>query len=177
MCIRDRPEGDAEALLTATAQALTPEIPLSDMIETAAYPAPDGWEAALAYGMDALRLLPRSKISVAQDRVTITAIASSEAEKRTLESQLKASRPEGLTVQFEISAPRPVLTPFTLRFVKDAEGVRFDACSADTDTARARILAAAGAAGVVGRTSCTVGLGVPTPSWAEAASAGIKAVS
>ena len=30
------PEGDAEALLTATAQALTPEIPLSDMIETAA---------------------------------------------------------------------------------------------------------------------------------------------
>ena len=171
------PEGDAEALLTEMAQALTPEIPLSDMIETAAYPAPDGWEAALAYGMDALQLLPRSKISVAQDRVSITAIASSEAEKRTLESQLKASRPEGLTVQFEISAPRPVLTPFTLRFVKDAEGVRFDACSADTDTARARILAAAGAAGVVGRTSCTVGLGVPTPSWAAAAVAGIKAVS
>ena len=171
------PEGDAEALLTATAQALTPEIPLSDMIETAAYPAPDGWEAALAYGMDALQLLPRSKISVAQDRVSITAIANSDAEKRSLESQLKASRPEGLTVQFEISAPRPVLTPFTLRFVKDAEGVRFDACSADTDTARARILAAAGAAGVVGRTSCTVGLGVPTPSWAAAAAAGIKAVS
>ena len=171
------PEGEAEALLTETAQGLQPDIPLSDMIETAAYPAPDGWEAALAYGMDALQMLPRSKISVAQDRVAITAIATSEAEKRTLESQLAAARPEGLTVQIEISAPRPVLTPFTLRFVKDAQGARFDACSADTDAAQLRILAAAGTAGALGRTSCTVGLGVPTPSWAEATSAGIKAVS
>lgn len=171
------PEGTAEAALTETAQALTPEIPLSDMIETAAYPAPEGWEAALAYGMDALQLLPRSKISVAQDRVAITAIAASDAEKRTLENQLTASKPEGLTVQIEISAPRPVLTPFTLRFVKDGQGVRFDSCSADSDAARARILAAAGDAGVVGRTTCTVGLGVPSPSWAAATSAGIKAVS
>ncbi len=171
------PEGAAEAQLTETAQALTPEIALSDMIETAAYLAPEGWEAALAYGMDALQLLPRSKISVAQDRVAITAIATSDAEKRTLENRLTATKPAGLTVQIEISAPRPVLTPFTLRFVKDAQGVRFDSCSADTDAARARILAAANAAGVVGRTSCTVGLGVPTPSWAEATSAGIKAVA
>lgn len=171
------PEGTAKAGLTETAQALTPEIPLSDMIETAAYPAPDGWEAALSYGMDALKLLPRSKISVAQDRVAITAIATSDAEKRTLENQLEASKPTGLVVQIEISAPRPVLTPFTLRFVKDAQGVRFDSCSADSDAARARILAAAAAAGVVGRTICTVGLGVPSPSWAAATSAGIKAVS
>ncbi len=171
------PEGDAEVQLTETAQALTPDIPLSDMIETAAYPAPAGWEAALAYGMDALQLLPRSKISVAEDRVAITAIATSDAEKRTLENQLTATKPAGLTVQIEISAPRPVLTPFTLRFVKDAQGVRFDACSADSDAARARILAAAGAAGVVGRSTCTVGLGVPTPSWAAATSAGIKAVA
>ena len=171
------PEGTAEALLTETAQALTPEIPLSDMIETAAYPAPEGWEAALAYGMSALQLLPRSKISVAQDRVAITAIATSDSEKRSLENQLTSSKPEGLTVQIEVSAPRPVLTPFTLRFVKDGQGVRFDSCSADSDAARARILAAANEAGVIGRTNCTVGLGVPTPSWAEATSAGIKAVA
>ena len=77
----------------------------------------------------------------------------------------------------EISAPRPVLTPFTLRFVKDAEGARFDACSADTELARAKILAAAEAAGAVGRNSCTIGLGVPTPRWADATIAGIKAVA
>lgn len=171
------PEGDSAEALAEAAQALNPDIPLSDMLESAAYPAPDGWEAALAYGMEALALLPRSKISVAVDRVEITAIAASDAEKRAFETQLNASKPEGLAVKIDVSAPRPVLTPFTLRFVKDAGGARFDACSADTEQARAKILAAATEAGTVGRTSCTIGLGVPSPSWGDATVVGIKAVA
>ncbi|MDZ4395633.1 OmpA family protein [Cypionkella sp.] len=171
------PESDTLQGVKDTAQALSPDIPLSDMLETAAYPAPEGWDAALTYGLNALSMLPRSKISVAADQVAITAIASSDAEKRSFEAQLNSAKPQGLAVKIEISAPRPVLTPFTLRFVKDAEGARFDACSADTDLARAKILAAAGAAGAVGRNSCTVGLGVPSPRWADATIAGIKAVA
>ncbi len=171
------PDGEAETSLTQAAQALSPDIPLSDMIETAAYPAPDSWQAALDYGVAALQLLPRSKISVSADRVAITAIAISEAEKRSLTAQLTASKPPGLSVTIDISAPRPVLTPFTLRFVKDATSARFDACSADTDVARARIIAAANAAGAEGRSVCIVGLGVPSPSWSSATSAGIAAVA
>ncbi|WP_235815549.1 OmpA family protein [Cypionkella psychrotolerans] len=171
------PESDALQGVKDTAQALSPDIPLSDMLETAAYPAPEGWDAALTYGLNALSMLPRSKISVAADQVAITAIAGSEAEKRSFEKQLNSAKPAGLAVKIEISAPRPVLTPFTLRFVKDAEGARFDACSADTEVARAKILAAAGAAGAVGRNACTIGLGVPTPRWADATIAGIKAVA
>ncbi len=171
------PEGDTAKGVTDAAQALSPAIPLSDMIETADYPAPKGWDAALAFGMEALKLLPRSKISVAADQVAITAIAGSDTEKRTLETQLDAAKPEGLQVKIDISAPRPVLTPFTLRFVKDADGARFDACSADTEAARTKILMAAGVAGAIGRTACTVGLGVPTPRWADAVTAGIDAVA
>ncbi len=171
------PEGDGKAGLAEAAQALTPDIPLADMLETAAYPAPEGWDAALAFGIKALELLPRSKISIAADQVSITAIAGSEAEKRKLATQLAEMKPEGLILRHDISAPRPVLTPFTLRFVKDGDGARFDACSADTDAARARILAAAGQAGAVAKTTCTVGLGVPSPSWADATIAGIQAVA
>lgn len=171
------PESETLQTVKDEAQALSPEIPLADMLETAAYPAPEGWDSALKFGMEALSLLPRSKISVAADQVAITAIAGSEAEKRSFEQQLTSAKPEGLAVKIEISAPRPVLTPFTLRFVKDGEGPRFDACSADTETARAHILAAAATAGAVGRNSCTIGLGVPTPRWADAVIAGIKAVS
>lgn len=171
------PEGVTEAQLTESAQALTPDIPLLDMIETAAYVAPEGWDAALAYGIEALKLLPRSKISVAVDGVAITAIASSDAEKRSFESQLNQSKPAGLNVEIDISAPRPVLTPFTLRFVKDAESARFDACAADTEAARLRILAAAKAAGAGGRMTCTLGLGVPSPSWGAATASGITAVA
>ena len=82
--------------------------------------------------------------------VVITAIASSEAEKRSFEAEIAKATPEGLSVTTTISAPRPVLTPFTLRFVVDGDGARFDACSADSDKARDRILAAARQAGVHG---------------------------
>ncbi len=171
------PEGEAEAVLMAEAQALQTDSGLADMLETAAYPAPEGWQAAFSFGLAALELLPRSKISVAADEVTITAIATSVEEKRTLEADLARLRPRDLAVSITISAPRPVLTPFTLRFVMDAQGSRFDACAADSEEAQARILAAGAAAGVVGRPTCTIGLGVPTPSWAIAAEAGIRAVA
>jgi OOP family OmpA-OmpF porin len=171
------PAGEARDSLIEIATALQPDIPLQDMIETADYPAPAAWQGALDFGVTALKLLPRSKISVSADLVSITAIAASDAERRNFENRLSAARPQDLPVKIEVSAPRPVITPFTLRFVKDGEGARFDACAADTEKARDRIIAAATAAGATGRINCTVGLGVPSPSWAEAAAAGIHAVA
>ena len=171
------PEGTAEAALMTEAQSLQPDSGLANMLETAAYPAPDGWDAAFDFGLAALKLLPRSKISIAADQVTITAIAASDTEKRRFEADLARLRPRDLAVAVTISAPRPVLTPFTLRFVLDPQGARFDACAADTEEALSRIIAAGAVAGVVGRPNCTLGLGVPTPSWSQAAEAGIRAVT
>lgn len=171
------PEGEAEARLMSRAQDLQPGADLADMLETAAYPAPQGWQEAFTFSLAALELLPRSKISVAADAVTVTAIAASAAEKSKFESDLARLRPDGLAVTVNISAPRPVLTPFTLRFVVDGQGPRFDACSAASEAAQTRILAAGVAAGVTGRPDCTIGLGVPTASWAAAAEAGIKAAA
>ncbi|NBZ86892.1 OmpA family protein [Stagnihabitans tardus] len=163
------PEGEDKEALTSAAKALAPS-PM-DMLETAAYAAPEGWAEALAFGTEALTLLPRSKISVSAEGVNIIAIAGSEVEKRQFEAALAKAAPKGLRVTTDISAPRPVLTPFTLRFVLDAKGARFDACSADTEAAKAKILAAAGI-----EAACTVGMGVPSPSWADATSAAIAAV-
>jgi OmpA-OmpF porin, OOP family len=170
------PGRKVEAELTSLVKTVAQGMKVADMLETADYPAPQGWEAALSFGLEALKLLPRSKISVSADLVTVTAISTSPEEKRKLESDLARKVPEGLTAKIDISAPRPVLTPFTLRFVRDDRGARFDACSADSDRARDRILQAGSLAGVTGKTPCTIGLGVPTPRWAEAAEAGIKAV-
>lgn len=171
------PDAKTEEDLVALANTLSPDQPVSDMIETAAYPPPETWSPALAFGIFALETLPRSKVSVDASRVVITAIAASGAEKRQFEAQLAAEKPEGVDLTMDISAPRPVLTPFTLRFVKDTGGARFDSCSADTDQARNAILAAAAEAGTAGRQTCTIGLGVPTPSWGQAAVSGIKAVA
>jgi OmpA-OmpF porin, OOP family len=159
--------------VTRLAQGLA----VTDMLETSDYAPPQGWAEALNFGLMALKVLPRSKISIAHDRVAITAIADSVGEKRKLEASLAHQIPDGVQVAMAISAPRPVLTPFTLRFLIDDRGARFDACSADTEKARDRIIAAAVAAGVKGKANCTIGLGVPSPSWADAAVAGINAVA
>ena len=170
------PEGDTKDSLMAEVEALQPDTELQDMLETAAYEPPATWTPALAFARKALALLPRSKITVDANSIKITAIAASDAEKRSFEAALAEGQPEGVSVSYEISAPRPVITPFTLRFVIDEQGPRFDACAADTEKARLRIVAAATAAGAVGRQTCVIGLGVPSPSWAVAAEAGINAV-
>lgn len=168
------PEGEDRGALTEASLALKSSVSATDMLETASYPAPEGWEDALRFGIVALKLLPRSKISVAAEGVTIVAIAESDTQKRQFEAALLRAAPKGLQVSTSISAPRPVLTPFTLRFVVDGRGARFDACSADTEQAQAVILAAATAAGAKGDLSCTIGMGVPSPHWAEATAATIK---
>lgn len=152
-------------------------VPVTDMLEAADHPVPPGWDAALAYGLDAMRMLPRSKISIDSSRVAITAIGDSAAQKRRLEADLTRRAPKGVQLELNISAPRPVLTPFTLRFLVDENGPHFDACSADTEQAQAAILKAAEEAGVTGKVDCTIGLGVPSPRWAEAAVAGIRAMA
>jgi len=151
--------------------------PVTDLLEAADYPVPDGWAAALGYALDALEQLPRSKISVAADRVGITAISDSGAEKRRLEAALARAAPDGVALALDISAPRPVIAPFTLRFLIDETGGRFDACSAHTENGRARILAAAAEAGLAGKADCTLGLGVPSPSWPDAVTAAIGALA
>jgi OmpA-OmpF porin, OOP family len=170
------PASTGHDAIAAKIAALATPGKVTDLLETATDPAPKGWDTALAFGLTALDKLPHSKISISAEKVTVTAIADSPVEKRNYETELARAAPAGLTVGIEISAPRPVITPFTLRFVIDESGPRFDACSADTTKARDTIVSAAVAAGVTGKVNCTIGLGVPSPSWAEAAALGIAAV-
>ncbi|MCI2399597.1 OmpA family protein [Aliiroseovarius subalbicans] len=150
---------------------------VADLLETADYPMPAAWDQTLAYAIDALEKLPRSKISMDAQRVAITAISDSATQKRTWESELAARAPGGLMLSVDISAPRPVITPFTLRFLIEEDAARFDACSAHDEVGRARILDAAMRAGLTGDAECTLGLGVPSPTWAEAVVTGIDALA
>jgi OOP family OmpA-OmpF porin len=149
---------------------------VADMLETADHAVPDGWNEALEFALDALRVLPRSKISVAADRVAVTALSNSPSEKAQIEAALSRAAPDGMELVLDINAPRPVITPFTLRFSIEEGVATFDVCSADTDHARDQIVSAAAAAGVEGKVTCNIGLGVPSPRWAEAVQQGIAAL-
>ncbi|HQU69830.1 MAG TPA: OmpA family protein [Albidovulum sp.] len=170
------PSGEVREKVVGDLKELIGSGTLTDMLETAEHPVPAGWEEAVDFGVKALRSLPRSKISISANEVKVTAISDSPAEKARLEGELNRKRPSGLKVVLDISAPRPVITPFTLRFLIDGDGARFDACSAESERARDRIVAAAQAAGAEGQQTCTIGLGVPTTVWADAVTMAITAL-
>ncbi|MBY6002663.1 OmpA family protein [Salipiger bermudensis] len=150
---------------------------VADLLEVADFPAPSGWEPALSYALRNLGDLPRSKVSVSADGVAIKAMTESETDRRRLLSNLERRAPEGLELALDLSAPRPVITPFTLRFLIDEEGgARFDACSADTEASRDAILAAARSVGASEDETCRLGLGVPSRRWSEAAIQAISAI-
>ncbi len=150
---------------------------VSDFLETADHPTPEGWDAALSFALLALEELPRSKISVDAEKIDIKAAADSERQRDNLQAELARRAPDGLRTALTITAPRPVITPFTLRFLIDDEVASFDVCSADTADALSQILTAAGAAGLQGKSDCRLGLGAPTANWGAAAAAGIAAVA
>ncbi|MCW8843394.1 MAG: BON domain-containing protein, partial [Rhodobacteraceae bacterium] len=137
------PEASDRDRLLRDLTRLDGEPNVTDFLETAAYDRPEGWQQALNYATSALEDLPRSKISVEAGRVAITAMSDSPEERRDIERALRRKAPPTLDLMLNITAPRPVITPFTLRFLLDEGGARFDACSADSVEARDRILKAA----------------------------------
>lgn len=166
-----------DRLIADITQLAGDDAQVSDLLDAADFPEPEGWDDALRFAVTALHYLPRSKISVEAGGVAVKAMTDSEDARRRLEVDLARRAPDGLRLALDLSSPRPVITPFTLRFILTEDGARFDACSADTVEARERILAAATRAGLMGKAVCTIGLGVPSRRWAEAVELGIDALA
>ncbi len=171
------PASEDRAGLIGRLSNLDSDHAVSDLMETADYATPKGWDDAIDYSVSALSRLPRAKISASPGLVKITAIADSQQEKERLERDLTRAAPPSLRIGLSISAPRPVITPFTLRYLIGEDGGRFDACSAQDEDARDAIVAAAQKAGLTGPYTCTVGLGVPSPYWSQAAELSISALA
>ncbi|CUJ04943.1 OmpA family protein [Cognatishimia activa] len=168
---------DRDALMSRLEKAADKNESIADLLETADYAVPQRWSKSLRFAVDALRDLPRSKISVDADAVRITAMADSIEEKLKLERDFAKDTPKGVDLILDISAPRPVITPFTLRAIFADGSLRFDACSADTEDTRAEILAAADLIGLPDGQDCRIGLGVPSPQWSKASVASLEALS
>ena len=170
------PAGTDRAQLIERMRRAAGGAPVSDLLETADYAVPEGWDEALDFTVKVLDMLPRAKVSVDAGRVEVTAVADSPEAKVRLVRELKKAAPKSLKVSLSISAPRPAITPFTLRYIIDEDGARFDSCSADTEAGRDRILEAAEAAGGTAGGPCVLGLGTPSPRWSVAAASAIGAL-
>ena len=152
------------------------DTPVTDLLEEGQYPMPEGWSDTVDFALRALDAVPRSKVSVSEGRVAVTGIVDSEQVKRRVENELTATAPEGMALALDVSAPRPVIAPFTLRFVAEGNTRRFDACAAETPQSRSAILSAAKRLGVAENATCRIGLGAPSLEWDKAVVEGITAL-
>lgn len=161
-------ETDAATIRDRLAQAGAPAV--TDLLTRADRPVADSWAPAFGFGLDAVGIAPRAKISIQPGKVAVAAIAADAEEKTRIEQALLAGRPGEVALSMDIRAPLPVIAPFTLRYVLDGDG-RLEACAADSAEARDAILAAADAQG-----DCPLGLGAPSPDWSRVAVAAIGAL-
>lgn len=167
-------EGQADIIRQAIANING--VSLIDMKETTQWDAPDGWHAALTFGAEIMLRVERAKISILPGEVDLTAVVKSDAEKRLLQQDLLAIKPDGIVLKINITAPRPIFAPYTLTLIaSDSETTLM--CYALTAEGAARIVEAAGRIGALTAPACEIGLGAPTDDWADAAIAGINAVA
>ncbi|CTQ49792.1 OmpA family protein [Jannaschia donghaensis] len=165
-----------DGLLEDAAETLP--LTVTNMVETADHDVRDTWDDTVRFAVSILEKLPRSKVSVEAGRIVVTAVADSDDERIALERDLNRAKPRDVMLVLDIASPRPVITPFTLRYVMTESGrSRFEACAVDTEAARTRVLAAAAQAGFTGTANCVIGLGVPSAGWSTAASQGIEAIA
>jgi OOP family OmpA-OmpF porin len=151
--------------------------PVADLLENADFEPPAGWDDALSFGLEVLEALPRSKVSITPKRVSIKAAAKDAEDRVQMERRLARMAPGNVRLDLNITAPRPVVAPFTLRFVIDEAGPHFDACAVDSDEALRAVIEAATEAGMTGQPDCILALGTPSTRWGEASAAGIRALS
>lgn len=171
------PGADWAQELVARLKALEGNTGVVDLMAHASAPAEPGWQEAVDFTVTALGLMHDSKISIAPGAVTITAITASQTEKTRLEAALRRLVPPDVALALDISAPRPVITPFVFAFALDEGGPRLEACSAGDEEGRVRILAAVVATGLAEGAECPIGLGAPTEDWALAVEAAVAAIA
>lgn len=170
---------DAQAALTADLQNRIAGISLSDLLTASATPAPDDWGPAVAVGLLAAERLKDARIAVTPGKVAVEGLADSQSLAGIVTKALEEKAAEGgVTLEIDLKQPRPVVSPFIARFRIDAEGGRFDACSAETLNDRDLIVAAGRRAGAtLDAVDCVIGIGAPDPQWTSAATTAIAALA
>ena len=171
------PTSSDPAAIVEQVVSIAGDAPVADLLENADFDAPPGWDDALAFGLEVLEALPRSKVSITPRRVSIKAAAKDADNRVQMERRLARMAPANVRLDLNITAPRPVVAPFTLRFVIDEAGPRFDACAVDSDEALSAVVTAAREAGMTEEPDCILALGTPSTRWGEASVAGIRALS
>lgn len=148
---------------------------LIDMLETTDWPAPDGWQNAVAFGARIMADMEQAKVSIQPGKVHLKAVVRNAEEKIALMLEMIGERPEDVEFTMDITAPRPIFSPYRLGFTLSGDAATLT-CQALTPAGSRKIVSAARAFGIPEATRCQIGLGAPTDDWADVVIHAIQAV-
>ena len=171
--IGQMPKGETTRAFALYVESLGAEADVTNVTEPIDS-APENWLPAFEFALRLAPLVDQAILNVAPGEVSLEAVAMSANWQQGFEEMAEKLRPEGVRLNVDISAPRPVIAPYA--FVLDITDPSATVCAAQDEAEAARINKRVEQ--VVGLSvACDIGIGAPSRQWREAVEAGVTALA
>jgi len=147
--------------------AISENVSVTNLLETAEYPSSFDWEKRLNYVIDILSILPNSKISLLENKIVITALSESFEQGEKVKKKLRSLNPGIFEVEVNVAFPRPLIQPFLFQLTRNQNNTELINCSSSDQHSRALIIEALNQFGLNEQNHCKIGIGAPSDDWAE----------
>ena len=167
------PQGKSVQIYTRYVETLGSNASVSNVTEPIDN-APENWLPAFEFALRLAPLTEQSILNVSPGLVELEAVAMSANWQQGFEEMAENLRPEGVTLRVNISAPRPVISPYA--FILDVAAPEAATCAAQDEVEASKI--ATKVERLIGvALKCDVGIGAPSTHWREAVEAGLNALA
>ena len=167
------PQGASTQVFAQYVESLGADAKVSNVTEPIEN-APDNWLPAFEFALRLAPLTEQAILNVSPGEVSLEAVAMSVNWQQGFEEMAENLRPEGVTLNVDISAPRPVISPYA--FIIDVAMPDELTCAAQDEVEAKRI--ASKVERLIGlRVNCDIGIGAPSTHWVEAIEAGLNALA
>jgi len=167
------PQGETLQVFARFVDSLGADAKVTNVTESIENSA-ENWLPAFEYALRLAPLTDQAIINVSPGSVSLETVAISANGQQGFEEMAEKLRPESVNLTVDISAPRPVISPYV--FVLDVANPDAAQCSAQDEAEASRIFTAV--QHLIGtRVKCSVGIGAPSRQWREAIEAGLAALA
>lgn len=167
------PTGETSAIFIRYVESLGASAKVTNITEPIEN-EPENWLPAFEFALRLAPLADQAIINISPGAVVLEAVPMSPNWQQGFEEMAEKLRPEGVALTVNISAPRPVISPYV--FILDLAAPEAAICSAQDEAEAARIFATVEQ--MIGlQIECDIGIGAPSRQWRAAIDAGLAALA
>ena len=126
------------------------------------------WELITSYALSLVDVIKLGKIETDGKQLFVEGIASDNRNHGKLKEYIKSRAPPSLPVEMSFYQPRELISPFTFQIEIKNGLLQYSDCVVADEESKNRIARIAEKLSATAVQECLVGLGEPSPQWAEA---------